>query len=125
MTVPLTPARLSEIEAMTEARTSPRTLHTAIRDLLAERAAGRKAARLIYASYYAWDRAVMSGTCHGSSERDRFEASLDALMEDLGFEGDKFNELAMVDPAEILREKPGAGAPGRRRVSGRRAEGGI
>lgn len=111
MTAPLTPARIAEIEAhcLDDACDDllASELRAAIRDLLADRAAGRKAARLIYASYYAWDRAVMSGACHGSSERDRFEASLDALMEDLGFEGDKFNELAMVDPAEILRENRG------------------
>ena len=59
-------------------------------------------ARLTYASYYAWDRAVKDDTRHGSSERDRFEANLDALMEDIGL-GGEMRALSETDPAALVR----------------------
>jgi len=76
---------------------------TFVNDLIAERAALHQTARLLFTSYHAWDRARLAGTCHGSSERDRFETNLDTLMEDLGITGKEMRVLMGTEPGEVAK----------------------
>lgn len=51
-------------------------------------------ARLLYWSYYNWDRAIRTDTLHGTSERDTFEINLAALMEGLGYTSEELRAMA-------------------------------